>query len=113
MMYLLTEIEPYLWVSDQAKFLSDLYEWPTNTDNSALTILSSNIKLINSWLEEFEFIAGTEFTAADILAYHLLSWCTLYNLDLSEIVTNYMKRLENRVAFPYTMKNPGSPAKTG
>ncbi len=74
-------------------------------------ILLSNLKQIDSWLEFSKYMAGSEFTVADIMAYHLLSWSTLYNIMLSEKVVKYLKLIEGRAAFPDTMKNPGSPAK--
>jgi glutathione S-transferase len=112
-MYLLTEIESYLWISDQSKFLSDLYYWPTDTINSTKTILTSNIKQIESWLDVSGYIVGDHFTAADIVAYHLLSWSTIYNINLSDNTFNYLNKLEDRAAFPPSMKNPSSPRITG
>lgn len=113
LMYLLTEIEPYLWVSDQSVFLSDLYEWPTHTEKSAQKILASNWCQIESWLENSSYITGSSFTAVDIIAYHVLTWASSYKNNFSANVSDYLYKLECRPAFPETMKKPGSPAKTG
>lgn len=112
-MYLLTEVEPYLWVADQASFLDQWYEWPDKTEQAARKILGVGLSPIASWLEGSRYLAGDVFTAADIVAYHLMTWAGLHGAQVSEPVAGYLARLERRPAFPEMMNTPGSPAVTG
>ena len=111
--FLLTEVEPYLWVADQATFLPDRYSWPDDTANAARDVMEPSLLQVHSWLEDDAFIAGPTFSMADILAYHLITWASLYLPEVPAHVSAYLESLEKRPAFPDSMRNAGSPAETG
>ena len=97
----------------QARYLANLYEWPKNTEMYSSQILKSNLPTVKTWLKETEYIAGGEFTAADIIGYHLLTWSSLYGYTAVGIVKEYLLKMEARCGFPQNIKNPGSPSITG
>ncbi len=111
--YALTEIEPYLWIADQALFLKNLYSWSPDTAKSALEIVKGNLEQSEEWLRETPYIAGSVFSSADIIFYHLLTWARLHHIDLSERTHEYLLTLEVRRYFPESMAVAGSPDKTG
>lgn len=98
--YGLTEIEPYLWLAEQAGHLKALYSWPDGTYEGAMTQLRENIKLVWQWVGAGRYIAAAEFTLADIYFYHLITWAGLHNVEYSSDVSEYLKLLRNRPAFP-------------
>lgn len=56
--YGLTEIEPYLWVADQAGRLKQLYSWPEGMLEDALAQVRKHIVAVWSWADTAKFIAG-------------------------------------------------------
>lgn len=98
--YGLTEIEPYLWIAEQSTRLKGLYDWPDGTYDSALSLLKSHLPVVFSWLKNNSYIAGDDFTLADIYFYTLLTWAQQNNFDVPEHVKTYITNLEKRSAFP-------------
>jgi len=108
-----SEIENFLWLADQALFLNDVYQWPAGTAQRAAAIAEQHIRLVEDWLVDTEFMLTGGFTALDIIYYHILSWSALHSIQLRESTEDYLARMASRPAFPATMANPGSPARTG
>ena len=111
--YGLTEVEPYLWIADQALFLDNLYSWPPETAKSALEIAKGNLEQIEEWLRETQYITGSLFSSADIIFYHLLTWARFFQINLSERTHEYLTNLEARSYFPKSMAVTESPVKIG
>ncbi len=101
--YGLTEIEPYLWVAEQAGRLKALYSWPDGTYEGAMAQLKENIKAVWQWVGAGGCIAGGEFTLADIYFYHLITWARQHKIEYSSGVGEYLKLLQGRPAFPVEM----------
>jgi len=110
--FAVTEMEPYLWLSDQEIFLKR-DGLPKGIAAYSAGRIENCIPRIHAWLESAPYVAGETFTLADILFYHLLSWAGLYDIPLTDTIRAYLKNLEQRPAFPATMGVPGSPATTG
>ena len=108
-----SEIENFLWLADQALFLNDVYQWPAGTAERAAAIAEQHIRLAEDWLVDAAFMLAGRFTALDIIYYHILSWSALHSIQLRESTEDYLARMASRPAFPATMANPGSPARTG
>lgn len=98
--YGLTEIEPYLWIAAQSSRLKSLYDWPEGTNASTLALLKSHLPQVFSWLEDKSYITADEFTLADIYFYTLLTWAGQNDVTVPGHVNEYLKRLEQRAAFP-------------
>ena len=99
--YGLTEIEPYLWIAEQSTTrLKGLYDWPDCTYDSALSLVKSHLPVVFSWLENNSYMAGDDFTLADIYFYTLLTWAQQNNFDVPEHVKTYITNLEQRSSFP-------------
>jgi len=111
--FAVSEIENFLWVADQARFLNHDYQWPPGTASAAAAIAERHIQLAEDWLTDKKFMLVDRFTALDIIYYHILSWAGLHAIRLKENTKNYLAGLAQRPAFPKTMATPGSPARTG
>jgi len=98
--YGLTEIEPYLWIAEQTTRLKLLYSWPDGTYESAMSQVRTNLKPVWLWLEANKYIAGNEFTLADIYYYQLIMWSKQHKISWRPDIIEYAKRLEARKDFP-------------
>jgi glutathione S-transferase len=101
--YGLTEIEPYLWVAEQASRLKMLYNWPEGTYEGAIFQVRENIVCVWQWVEAGGYIANSGFTLADIYFYHLITWAKQHHIEFSSCVSEYLGLLEGRPAFPVEM----------
>lgn len=102
--YGLTEIEPYLWLSEQARRLKRLYTWPEGTYEEAINRVNESLQIVPQWLEGNGYIGGDAFTLADIYYYHLLTWATQHEgVEAPAGVGDYLHKLEQRAAFPQDM----------
>jgi len=102
--YGLTEVEPYLWVADQAARFKQLYRWPEGTQDDALIQVRKNMTTIWEWITPQGFIANAEFTLADIYFYQLITWARKHGVAIPEQVQSYLQRLDSRPAFPEEMR---------
>ena len=100
-----TELESYLWIADQATRLKDYYPWPEGTLETALKPVTRAVRTVDGWLRDSAYIAGDDFTLADIFYYQLLTWARKYQVLLGEHADNYLARLTQREAFPIEMKD--------
>ena len=101
--YGLTEIEPYLWLAEQAGRLKALYNWPEGTYEASISRVKENISYAWQWVEGGGYIANGEFTLADIYYYHLITWAMQHNIGHSSTVSEYLALLQERPAFPLEM----------
>jgi len=102
--YGLTEIEPYMWLSAQARRLSHLYSWPEGTYEEAISVSRQKLEPAWNWLEEREYIASDQFTLADIYYYHLITWAGQNGIDHPSHVSSYLENLQQRPQFPDAMR---------
>lgn len=110
--FAVTEIEPYLWLSDKERFLKE-EGIPIGVADYSIRQVQQAFTSVNHWLEQAPYIAGAQFSLADILYYHLINWSTSHDIPLSQTATAYLRRLEVREAFPKSMAAGRSPAITG
>lgn len=101
--YGMTELEPYMWLSEQARRLRRLYSWPSGTHKQAIVRSRQSLEPVWQWLDERKFITGDEFTLADIYYYHLITWARQNGIDYPEHVVPYLNSLQQRAAFPQEM----------
>ncbi|MCF6282592.1 MAG: glutathione S-transferase family protein [Candidatus Polarisedimenticolaceae bacterium] len=98
--YGLTEIEPYLWVAEQDSRSRALYTWPKGTYKDAIAQVRENIKPVWEWINASPYIAGDQFTLADIYFYQLIAWSKEHQIETPSAAKEYLKRLESRANFP-------------
>ena len=98
--YGLTEVEPYMWIAEQATRLKGLYHWPKGSYQSTQALVKKHLPVVFSWLEKNEYITSNQFTLADIYFYTLLSWAKQQKIDVPAHVDIYLKNIEQRSAFP-------------
>jgi glutathione S-transferase len=102
--YGLTEVEPYMWLSEQAKRLKRIYTWPDGTYEESINRVNESLQIVPQWLAGNEHICGDDFSLADIYYYHLLTWATQHeDIELPAGVNDYLRKLEKRAAFPEEM----------
>lgn len=101
--YLQSEVEAYLWVAEQASGLKAIYAWPEGTYSEALQRVETNIQPLFTQISPTGFIC-TDFTIADIYAYHVFTWAQAQGVTLPNSVLQYLNHLENRPFFPSEMK---------
>ncbi len=104
--YLLSEVEAYLWISDQSSRLSHIYAWPEGTNIESRQRVEKAIRYLFEQLEHGDYVCEC-FTLADIYGYHIFSWAQNINITLPEHILRYMQRLERLASFPPEMKNSG------
>jgi glutathione S-transferase len=105
--FMMSEIEAYLWINDQATRLKGLYHWPADSEKEALRLVNKHIQYVCNAIKEQTFLLGDQFTLLDIYAYQLLAWAHLNNITLPDSVLRYLRTLEKRKAFPSSMLNDG------
>jgi glutathione S-transferase len=106
----INELESHLWLLDQAIYIKRLHPSADLIEFGKLKIRNA-MKLVEDWLENDYFIVGNDFTVADVLFYHLITWASgMYKIEINEKTGLYLERLEKRKAFPSLMKEAGSPA---
>ncbi len=102
--YLLSEVESYLWVAQQASNLKAFYTWPEGTYSESILRVKNNITPLYTQLSSSGYVCS-RFTIADIYAYHVFTWVQSHGLMLPESVLEYLKNLEKRSSFPIEMKS--------
>ena len=102
--YGLTEIEPYLWLAEQAKGpLSELYNWPKGVYQESISRVKESCNGIESFLSSDQFMIKPGFSIADIYFYHVLTWAKQHGLEHELKIENYLAQLEKRESFPKEM----------
>ncbi|MCW8107011.1 glutathione S-transferase family protein [Alteromonas ponticola] len=98
--FLITELEQPLWNKAKHTFiLPEQYRLKGMAD-SAKYEFEKALKAFCSLLENNEYVAGEEFTVADIIAGHILAWAKSEGMDLTfDHVRNYADRVLQRPAY--------------
>lgn len=104
MYYMLSEVESYLWLAEQASGLKALYSWPEGTYAEARARVANNIECLWDKVSDSGYICAA-FTLADIYAYHVFTWSHTHGINLPEPILMYLKNLEQRASFPLEMKS--------
>lgn len=101
--YGLTEIEPYLWLAEQARRLKRIYHWPDGTYEEAINRVRGSLQIVGQWVANHEHIGGKEFSLADIYYYQVITWATQHGIEAPAGTGDYLRKLEQRTAFPEEM----------
>lgn len=102
--YGLTEIEPYLWLAEQAKGpLHKYYSWPDGVCEESISRVNKSCKAVESFLSNGEYMSKHGSSIADIYFYHILTWAKQHGIQHDIKIENYLIRLEKREKFPDEM----------
>jgi glutathione S-transferase len=101
--YLLSEVESYLWIATQASNLKGFYSWPEGTYAESIERVKVNIVFLFEHLTCYNYVCS-DFTIADIYAYHVFTWARTHGINIPETVSEYLQKLEERTSFPSEMK---------
>lgn len=99
-----TELEAYLWLSDQSGRLNSIYHWQDGVGENAMQLVKNNLELVYDWLESSSLVCGADFTLADIYYFHLMIWSKANGVTLASSANNYLERLQDRAAIPEAFK---------
>jgi len=105
----LTEIEPYLWLSEQADGpLSNLYHWPKGVYSESLARVKESSATLEKLILEKNpdgscYLMGAKFSLADIYYYHILTWAKQHGINFGSHTESYLTHLEHRDKFPKEM----------
>jgi glutathione S-transferase len=101
--YGVSEVEVYLWIADQATRLKRIYSWPKGTYEESIDRVKQGVKQICTWIEGNDYLAGGQYSIADIYYYQLITWAKKHGVEFSFEIDRYVSSLANRPAFPETM----------
>ncbi|MEO0576768.1 MAG: glutathione S-transferase family protein [Pseudomonadota bacterium] len=105
MHYLITEVEAYLWVADQAGRLKALYPWPDGTAEFAKKRVAKNIRAVAHMMDDSsEFACCGRLTVVDVLMVQIIGWARMYKIDMPEKLLAHRKMMMARPACPESMK---------
>lgn len=105
MHYLITEVEAYLWVADQAGRLKALYPWPEGSEAFAKTRAAKNIRAVAHMMDDSSpFACCGRLTVVDVLMVQITGWARTYKIDVPEKLIAHRKMMMARPACPDTMK---------
>jgi glutathione S-transferase len=107
MSYMVSELEPYLWIADQSTRIKDFYRWSEGTEKTAVGMVKKNLPVLLEELDrlaqsagEALYIAAEHFTIADVFAFQVLYWATSYDLKLNDAAQHYLSTLKTMPSFP-------------
>lgn len=102
--YGLTEMEPYLWLAEQANGpLKQFYHWPAGVYEESISRVEKSCRAVTGFLTNGDYLVKSGFSIADIYYYHVLTWAMQHGIQHAPEIENYLCRLENRDSFPASM----------
>jgi glutathione S-transferase len=104
MYFMMSEIESYLWIADQATRLNRVYQWPDGTAAVSVERASTSMPILYQQIEAGEYLVNEKFSVADIYAYHLVTWARTYQISTPDSVIEYLRRMQNRPGCPESIK---------
>lgn len=96
--YGLSEIEPYLWIAEQATTLSHVYQWPEGTYDYSIERARSNLEISWDWFKNKHYLVK-EFGIVDIYFQQMIRWAEKHNIKYPDHIADYLKNLESRKSF--------------
>lgn len=101
-----TEIEAYAWLMVQATQLNMFYKWQEGTAESAKKRLEKAMPIVWQWLAQRKYVAGDEFTLADIYYYGLIRWVQMLGVAIPhDVQETYLHQIENRPHFLQSLRS--------
>ena len=103
--YAVTEVEPHLWAIAQHRFALPEDKRVAALEPTTLWQLARSLRPIEKTLDARPFIAGAEFSLADIVVFHCLVWALSAKLEGVGVASlAYIERLKTRPAYQRAME---------
>ena len=103
--YAVTEVEPHLWAIAQHRFALPEDKRVAALEPTTLWQLARSLRPIEKTLAAGPFIAGAEFSMADIVVFHCLVWALSAKLEGVGVASlAYIERLKTRPAYQRAME---------
>lgn len=96
--YGLSEIEPYLWIAEQATTLSHVYQWPKETYEYSIERARGNLEISWDWFKNKRYLVK-EFGIVDIYFQQMIRWAEKHKIKYPDHIADYLKNLESRKSF--------------
>ena len=98
--YAVTEVEPHLWAIAQHRFALPEDKRVAALEPTTVWQLARSLRPIEKTLAAQPFIAGAEFSMADIVVFHCLVWALSAKLEGVGVASlAYIERLKTRPAY--------------
>ena len=103
--YAVTEVEPHLWAIAQHRFALPQDKRVAALEPTTVWQLARSLRPIEKTLAAGPFIAGAEFSMADIVVFHCLVWALSAKLEGVGVASlAYIERLKTRPAYQRAME---------
>ena len=103
--YAVTEVEPHLWAIAQHRFALPEDKRVAALEPTTVWQLARSLRPIEKTLAARPFIAGAEFSMADIVVFHCLVWALSAKLEGVGVASlAYIERLKTRPAYQRAME---------
>ena len=103
--YAVTEVEPHLWAIAQHRFALPEDKRVAALEPTTVWQLARSLRPIEKTLAAQPFIAGAEFSMADIVVFHCLVWALSAKLEGVGVASlAYIERLKTRPAYQRAME---------
>ncbi len=98
--FVLTELEQPLWTMGKHKFALPKEYRVREVQKTAGFEFMRAIRILEEGLKERSFLVGENFTMADLLAVHTLSWAQAFKIDHGSLLLDgYRDRIKQREAW--------------
>lgn len=102
--YIISELESPLWnILKHSIFLPEEKRIPQFIEQAKAEYLSA-VKIVENEIANNEYLCHNEFTLADIFLTNTSRWALSLGMPISEALTNYTERCEQRAAFKQAQK---------
>ena len=103
--YAVTEVEPHLWAIAQHRFALPEDKRVAALEPTTVWQLARSLRPIEKALAAQPFIAGAQFSMADIVVFHCLVWALSAKLEGVGVASlAYIERLKTRPAYQRAME---------
>jgi len=96
--FVLTELEQGLWTSGKHRFALPKEQRVADIFPTATWEFNKAIKTLEKMFDGTSFVIGDEFTMADVLLAHTISWAESFKFEVPEPFLNYKNRMYQRTA---------------
>jgi len=96
--FVLTELEQGLWTSGKHRFALPKEQRVVDIFPTAVWEFNKAINALEKMFDGTGFVIGEEFTMADVLLSHTISWAESFKFDVPEAFLDYKNRMYQRAA---------------
>lgn len=102
--FVVSELEVHLWTAAKHDRLLPEDKRIPEIENTSYWEFEKAAAILSTHLKEHQYLAGDQFSAADIICVSVLHWAHHVKVNLDDILLNYMNRLSERPALARARK---------